>query len=242
MDVQIFEWDVLYHTAADMFADAVNQAMNVQGTFAVALSGGETPEPFYALLAERYSESIPWEQVQVFFGDERCVPPDEPDSNFEMVDRLLLSRVAISPQNVHRMRGEIDPEEAAAEYEQEIHRVLGNDIPRFDLILLGMGDDGHTASLFPCGEALHETQRLVVPVDDDEHEHSRLTITPPVILSARETMVLVTGEDKSKALARVLDGPYQPDVLPIQILLHAQCEVNWLIDTEAACRLEPTVR
>ncbi len=241
MDIQIFEDDIYYREATSAFAEAATLAIDARGTFSVALSGGETPEPLYALLAERYQESIPWEHVEVFFGDERCVPPEDPDSNYGMADRVLLSKVGILPQNVHRMKGEIDPEQAAREYEQEIRHVLGDDIVRFDLILLGMGEDGHTASLFPYSDALNETRCLVVPVKDPKHGHTRLTITPPVILSAREIIVLITGEDKAETVAEVLNGPYEPYMLPIQILVHASTEVHWLLDTAAASCLQTAV-
>lgn len=165
----------------------------------VALAGGLTPEALYERLA---TLEYDWDAVEVFFGDERCVPPDHPDSNFRMANEALLSRV---PARVHRMRGETCD---AAGYEEELHAGFGGGLPAFDLVFLGMGADGHTASLFPGDPALEETRRLVVKVE--RPDHSRLTLTLPVLSSARLAVFLVSGGDKREVLGRVLAGEDLP--------------------------------
>ncbi|MEP7200349.1 MAG: 6-phosphogluconolactonase, partial [Chloroflexota bacterium] len=178
-----------------------------------------------------------WSRVHVFWGDERCVPPDHADSNYRMARETLLDHVAIPAGNAHRIRGEAEPAVAADEYARELHAVVGNTSPRMDLIFLGMGDDGHTASLFPHSPAIHETTRWVVAVAHATPPPplvARVTITPVVINAARQVAFLVAGAGKAERLRQVLSEPYQPDELPSQIVKPSDGELLWFVDTDAA--------
>ena len=206
----------------------VSSAIAERGSCALGLAGGQTPDPVYRELAS--GSSVDWQQVHVFFGDERAVPPDHPDSNYRMVYLALLSRVPIPPRQVHRMEAErADREAAAREYE----RLLP---PRLDILVLGMGADGHTVSLFPGSAALDERRRLVVPVVGTKPPAERLTITPPVIESARKVAVIATGDDKAAMVARAIEGPFAPTEVPAQLARRGV----WFLDQAAAARL--TVR
>ena len=203
----------------------VSRAIAERGSCALGLAGGRTPGPVYGELAA--GSSIDWSKVSVFFGDERAVPPDHPDSNYLMVHLALLSRVPIPAGNVHRMEAErADREAAAREYERTLPA-------RLDVLLLGMGPDGHTASLFPGSAALDERHRLVVPVLGTKPPAERLTITPPVIEAARKVAVIATGEDKALMVARAIEGPPAPKAVPVQ-LARRGC---WFLDPAAAARL-----
>jgi 6-phosphogluconolactonase len=218
--------------AAEQFVRLAAEAITSRGVFNVALSGGSTPLPLYALLAlPEWAARVNWPRVQVFWGDERCVPPDHRDSNYRMANNALLGVVPLPVANIHRMRGEIDPAQAAEEYERVIAEV------RFDLILLGMGGDGHTASLFPGTAVIHEQKRRVVAHYVDKLSMWRLTLTPPVINAARNVTFLVAGTDKAERLREVLQGPYQPDVLPSQIVKPEDGQLYWLVDKAAAALL-----
>jgi 6-phosphogluconolactonase len=203
----------------------VSKAIAERGSCALGLAGGRTPEPVYRELAS--GSSIDWERVDVFFGDERAVPPDHPDSNYRMVHLALLSRVPIPSGNIHRMEAErVDREAAAREYERSLP-------PRLDVLLLGMGPDGHTASLFPGSTALDERHRLVLPVVGAKPPAQRLTITPPVIEAARKVAVIATGEDKALMVARAIEGPLAPKAVPVQLARRGV----WFLDQAAAARL-----
>jgi 6-phosphogluconolactonase len=222
--------------AADRIVALADAAIKSGRRFSIALSGGSTPKKLYELLAsEPYRHRIDWTGVEVFFGDERCVPADHPDSNYRMARDALLSKVPIPGDNVYRMRGEINPEEAAKEYGLMLKEKFGDG--GMDLILLGMGDDGHTASLFPGTAAVTETHHRVVA---NYAEHSttgkswRLTLTAPFINQARDILVLVAGSGKAKRLAEVLEGPRDPARLPIQLIEPIQGKILWLIDAAAA--------
>lgn len=192
----------------------------------VALSGGSTPPPVYRRLAR--IPGLPWEAVEVFFGDERCVPPDHPESNYRMARESLLSRVPVAGERIHRMPGDNpDREAAAADYAVLLP-------PRLGLLHLGLGADGHTASLFPRAPALDVTDRAVVPVRGPASPRQRLTITPPVIRKAAETVVLVTGEEKAEAVRRAIEGPWDPRACPGQLARSG----DWILDAAAAGRLE----
>ncbi len=218
--------------AAEQFVGLAAEAITSRGAFNVALSGGSTPLPLYALLAlPEWAARIDWPHVQVFWGDERCVPPDHKDSNYRMARNALLEAVPLPAGNIHRMRGEIDPAQAAEEYERVIANV------RFDLILLGMGGDGHTASLFPGTAVIHEQKRRVVAHYVDKLSMWRLTLTPSAINAARNVTFLVSGADKAERLRDVLRGPYQPDVLPSQIVKPEEGRLCWLVDKAAVALL-----
>src|SRR5579871_3259137 len=208
--------------------------------FTVALSGGSTPAILYRLLAAPpFRDAISWRDVHLFFGDERCVPPDSPDSNFRMASETLLSQIEIPPQKVHRMPGEMaDHDTAARQYESDLRaffHLSAGEYPRFDLILLGMGPDGHCASLFPHKPALQEQQRLVVATEPGLKPFvPRLTLTLPVLNNAANILFLVAGADKAETLARVLEGPLDPEALPSQAVVPANGSLTWLVDKEAA--------
>jgi 6-phosphogluconolactonase len=234
--------------AAEHIAALAGEAITTNGRFTIALSGGNTPRPVYALLATaELAKQIDWASVQVFFGDERCVPPDHPESNYRMAKEALLDHVPLPPENVHRMRGEDDPTRAATEYGQELQRVFGGDPDGgpppagFDLILLGMGDNGHTASLFPGTAAIHEQKRWVMAVYAEAVSMWRLTLTPAIINDATQVTFLVAGQAKADTLRQVLEGPYQPDLLPAQVVKPTHGRLTWLLDQAAASRLTRTL-
>ena len=232
----------LARAAADHFAAVAASSIAARGHFSVALAGGSTPRPTYELLVTRESASqLDWSSVHVFWGDERGVPPDHPDSNYGMAREALLDHVPLAPANVHRIRGEIEPLQAAADYERTLRRFFsgaheGAGIT-FDLALLGMGADGHTASLFPGSELLKEESRWVASYYADEVRGWRITLTPPAINAARHVTFLVSGPDKAETLLRVLTGPRQPDLLPAQIVEPRSGNVLWLLDSAAAALL-----
>ena len=219
---------------ADFIAASAAEAIAARGAFAIALSGGNTPKPVYQRLA---SAAIDWTRVQVFFGDERCVPPRDTRSNYHMARAALLDRVAIPAGNVHRMRGEDPPEAAAEAYAAELRSALGDD-GRLDLVLLGLGQDAHTASLFPGLAAVTETQRAVMACYVEFVGMWRLTLTPPTINAARRVAFVVSGADKAEILHRVLQGPRQPVVLPAQAVRPTERPALWLIDAGAAAKLK----
>lgn len=229
--------DDLAHHAAALFVAQSGRALGAGRRFSVALSGGETPRRMYALLPEaHYSFQVVWPAVQVFFSDERCVPPDHPDSNYRMASQALLGKVQVNKADVHRMRGEDDPVHAAEAYEKEIRSHLGDE-PRFDLVLLGMGEDGHTASLFEGSPALGARDRLVT-VALDPSGRPRLTLTLDAINAARTVAVLVSGEGKSEIARRVLGNHQGAEGLPIQKVCPANGQLLWLLDQAAASKLE----
>jgi 6-phosphogluconolactonase len=242
-DVQTYpDAENLTRAAAEHFFTLAESAIAARGRFAVAFCGGWTPRATYALLATpELAAQVDWSCVHVFWGDERCVPPDHPDSNYRMAREALLDHVPIPTQNVHRIRGEVEPEEAAAEYERTLRRFLSPPPEErgaeFDLVLLGMGDDGHTASLFPGSTALHERMRWVVAYYVDKLQAWRVTLTPVAINAAAQVTFIVSGVGKAKRLQQVLAGPYQPDVLPAQVVRPDGGRLLWLVDAAAAASL-----
>jgi 6-phosphogluconolactonase len=236
----------LMHAAAEIAVEAAGDAMRTTGRFVVALSGGSTPNALYDLLAgNAYARLIDWSKAHVFWGDERCVPPDDPASNHRSARARLLDRVAVPPSQVHRIHGEDDPAAAAAAYERELRTTFATPTgpprttpgARFDLVLLGMGPDGHTASLFPSTAAVHETVRWVVAHRVDAVSMWRVTLTPVVLNAAAAVVFLVAGRDKAATLRRVLEGPRQPDLLPSQAIVPSHGRLRWLVDAAAASEL-----
>jgi 6-phosphogluconolactonase len=219
----------LAREAADRFVALSRSAIASHGRFTVALSGGSTPRLLYEQLVTR---PIEWQHVHVFWSDERCVPPDHLDSNYGMAQRALLSRVTIPPTNVHRLQGELDPAQAAQFYEDELRSVFGTQ-PCFDLILLGMGADAHTASLFPGTSALHERQRWVVATYVKKLQANRLTLTPLIINAAANVIFLIAGSDKAAALYSVWHGPHNPNRFPAQSVMPTNGHLIWLVDRAA---------
>ncbi len=244
MNIDIFASDeALNHEAAKYIVRLANQAIVTHGRFTLALSGGNTPKTAYSMLATSpYREQIDWNAVEVFWSDERCVPPTDPESNYHMAEQVLLSKVPIPAANVHRMPADEPDREAASEaYTREMQRVFGtNGIPAFDLIQLGMGPEGHTASLFPHQPALYVTGRLVMPVSVPKPPPDRLTFTPPLLNAARNVLFLVTGAEKAAAVYAVIEGPYEPDEYPAQIVRPPHGEVTWMLDSAAASQLRDT--
>jgi 6-phosphogluconolactonase len=228
--------------AAAFIAGLAVESIAARGCFTIALSGGSTPRPIYARLAAAdHADRIDWGKVHVFFSDERCVPPDDAASNYRMAREALLDHVPLPPDNIHRMRGEDDPAQTALAYEQELQALFGIAVaPAFDLICLGMGDDGHAASLFPGTAALREQGRWVVAHYVEALPAWRVTFTAPLINAARHVVFLVEGAGKSETLKRVLDGPYQPDVLPAQLIQPLNGQTHWLVDAAAAARIKST--
>ena len=208
------------------------KSVQEKGSFAVALAGGSTPEAVYESLATAYKDALDWKGVHVFFGDERTVPPDHEGSNYRMAYETLLSRVPVG--SIHRMRGELDPREAATLYEEELTEFFGGS-PRFDLILLGIGEDGHTASLFPRTPALDVTDHFVVENPVEKLDTVRLTLTVPAINEAKRIIFLVAGEGKAEALEEILEGDANPHEYPAK-LVRLEGGTAWMVD-RAAVRL-----
>lgn len=222
--------------AVELITTAAVNAVEKRGRFSAALAGGSTPRATYQLLAlPTQKPQIPWQHVHLFWGDERCVPPDDNQSNYLMVKNSLLDHVELPQQNIHRMAGELKPQEAAEKYSMELNDFFQGDI-RFDLVMLGMGDDGHTASLFPHTEALNTTLPVTanfVPKLDTW----RLTLSAEIINAAHQVLFLVAGENKARALAHVLEGKNDPDEYPSQKIKPEDGELIWLIDKTAAANL-----
>lgn len=242
MNIAIYpDIDVISQQAAQYVVRIATESIATHGRFTIALSGGTTPRKLYGLLGtEPYLSQIDWILVHIFWSDERCVPPDNEESNYHLAHEVLLSKIPIPAPQVHRMPAEMSNRNTASqEYADEMRRVFGtNDIPNFDLIQLGMGPEGHTASLFPHQASLHEQQRLVMPVSVPKPPPDRLTFTPPLLNAARNVLFLLTGSDKADALHAVLENPYNPDEYPAQIVRPSDGEVTWMVDTAAAEKLQ----
>ena len=220
--------DAVARASADMFATIVKGVLADHAVARVALAGGSTPKAMYRLLASpAYRERVEWRRVEIYFGDERCVPPDHPDSNYRMAREALLDHVPLGADRVHRVAGERPPEEAAAQYQQQLLRL--GDKP-LDLVLLGMGPDGHTASLFPGTPVLTETRALAAAVYVDKFESWRVTLTAPVLSAAAHVLITAVGAEKADALAKALTAP--PGTVPIQLV--RAIDQRWLVDRAAA--------
>lgn len=230
----------LIAAAAAEVVRAAAHAVAEQGRFTWALSGGGTPRGLYRLLAsDHYRERMPWSAVHFFWGDERHVPPDDAESNYRMAREEMLDAVPAPPENVHRIHAEEEAARAAVEYESELRSFFAlspGELPRFDLVLLGIGKDGHTASLFPGNDAIHERERLVIAPWVEAQRSFRITFTAPVLNSARRALFLVSGEEKAGALHAILEGPREPERYPAQIV---EGEVLWMVDRAAARLLKP---
>ena len=237
--------EAMSRAAAATIVDHISQSLQTRDAYSIALSGGSTPRRLYSLLANEATlrEQIPWERIHFFWGDERRVPAGHPDSNYRMAYNALLSKVSIPSTNIHRIHAEdADADKAAADYEIEIRRFFGieaGQIPQFNCVLLGMGADGHTASLFPATSALVENKRLVVANWVKKFQSHRFTLTLPVFNHAAQILFLVSGEDKADTLKAVLEGNRQPDRYPAQLIQPTHGEVTWFLDHSAAGRLKP---
>ena len=244
-DVRVFpDLPSLSQAAAAEFVALAREAVQARGLFTVALSGGSTPRTLYSLLADdpQLRGEVAWEKVHFFFSDERHVPPDHPDSNYRMVDRALLSKIPALPSSVHRMATELkDASGVADAYERELQAffALGpGEVPRIDLVLLGLGAEGHTASLFPGSEALRETRRLAVATWVKELRAWRITLTFPVLNNASEVAFLVSGAGKAEALRNVLEGIPNPDLWPAQAVQPTHGRRLFFVDQESVRKLE----
>jgi len=234
--------------AAEHFVQIAAAAVAGHGRFSVALAGGSTPKPLYHSLVEdpALRNRLPWDKMGVFFGDERHVGPGHPESNFQMASDTFLSKAPIKPEQVKRIKGEYeDTDKAAREYEQDIReyfRLRDGEFPRFDLILLGMGNDGHTLSLFPGTKALHESQRVVTRNWVGKFFTDRITLTAPAANNASAVMFMIAGADKAPALKAVLEGPCEPDQLPSQMIRPLNGKLFWLVDRSAGAMLTTGIR
>jgi 6-phosphogluconolactonase len=239
--------DDLGRAAAEQFVELARTSILSRSRFMVALSGGSTPQRLYQrLAAPPFRDRVDWSRTQVFWGDERGVPPDHPESNYRMAKEALLDRVPVPGRCIHRIRAEMPDRAAAArDYQVEIARAFdvgeAGQPPSFDLLLLGMGNDGHTASLFPGGEALREGRRWAVSVVGPKPPPSRITLTAPILNRAREICLLVAGSDKAATLRAVLQGPHDPGRMPVQLLEPESGRLTWLVDEGAASQLDLAV-
>jgi 6-phosphogluconolactonase len=228
----------LAEASARDFAARTQETIDERGRFAVALAGGSTPKATYEVLARDYANELDWSRVHVFFGDERTVPPDHEDSNYRIAYETLLSHVPVG--SVHRMRGELPPDEAAAAYEEELRAFFGQvDIPGLDLILCGLGEDGHTLSLFPETAALDVNDRWVVANPVLKLGTTRLTLTIPVLNVSRAVTFVVAKESKAEALKEVLEGDADPRAYPAKLVRPESRDLTWMVDRAAARLLKP---
>jgi 6-phosphogluconolactonase len=237
--------EALSHHAAAYLTGRLIQSVQERGRVRLALSGGKTPRRMLELLGDpqaEYRAQIPWSKLEIFFVDERMVPPENADSNYRMVRETLLNRAPIQPAQVARMQGELNPQRAAALYETDIRmrfRLEGAEIPRFDVVVLGIGDEGHTGSLFPRTEAIDTLGRIVVANHVPEKNTWRITLSWPVLNQARDVCFLVAGSDKAKVLERVFKGPFDPETLPSQLIRPASGKLTLFLDSAAAALLPP---
>lgn len=234
--IEIFpDAETLNEAAASFIVTNAAEALRARDKFSLVLSGGSTPKALYERLAsERFKNEIDWSKTRVFFGDERCVAPADAQSNYRMAHETLLSKISLPAKNVFRLCGEIEPENAAAEYERIIKKTLGAN-PRFDLILLGLGDDGHTASLFPQTKALGETERLVAANFVEKLDGFRLTLTFRAINAARNILFLAAGAAKAEVVKKVSAAPTFD--LPASLIKPVKGNCRWFLDAAAAARL-----
>jgi 6-phosphogluconolactonase len=234
--------------AAQVFVQAAEVALRAKGSFNMALAGGSTPKALYGLLVNdpTLRSQVPWDKMHLFFGDERHVAPDHADSNFRMVTEVMISKAPLKTEQVFRIKGEYpDTNQAALEYEnavREYFKLKDGEYPRFDLVLAGMGSEGHALSLFPGTKALHADGRVVVRNWIGKLYAERITLTAPAASNAAQIIFMVTGADKAPALKAVLEGPFEPEQLPAQLLQPQNGKLLWLVDTAAGSMLSTGIR
>jgi len=237
-----------YNSQEEMISSAAAQFISIgmssiedRGRFSVTLSGGNTPKPLYEILAGPDADVLDWDKIHIFWGDERCVPPNHPDSNYNQANQGLLSPRSIKDENIHRIKSELQPEEASRQYQEEILSYFQGNKPRFDLVLLGMGSDGHTASLFPGSELVvgdHPSEDCLVSSNwVPKLESWRITFTHHLINIAHNVHFLVSGENKAKALKSVLEGPPDHKLYPSQLIDPDEGNLTWYINHDAAAEL-----
>ena len=230
---------LLTEKAAKIVESAAREAVETRGRFLLALSGGNSPRPLYQLLSQPpYSDRIPWENTIIFWSDERFVPLDDDRSNAGMAMELLLNHVPVPTRQIFPMHFEdLDAEEAADQYESIISNIFGNEGPHLDLVLLGCGTDGHTASLFPGNKVLREKRALIRAVHPEQSDIPRITMTPPLLNQARQILFIAYGREKAQAVSSILQGRSNPDKYPAQLIAPTQGQALWLLDNAAASRL-----
>ena len=240
LEIRIFkDLEKLSKDAAILFIEKAADSITERGRFLVALNGGGTPARLFSMLASDYKDKVDWQNVHVFWGDERCVPTDDPGSSYGQARELLLSRVPIPEANIHRVRGELNPAEASKEY-SDILREYANPplhFPRFDLVYLGMGEDGHTASLFPGSPVDVSEPTVPVTAQYQDRPANRVSLTPVVFNQARTVAFMATGEKKAITLAEVLSDRYNPELYPAQRISPREGDLIWLVDEDAASKL-----
>jgi 6-phosphogluconolactonase len=240
LEIRIFkDFEKLSQEAADLFVERAAQAMAERGRFLVALNGGGTPGRLFQMLSSGYKDRVEWSSVHVFWGDERCVPPDDPGSSYGQARDLLLNHVPIPKANIHRIKGELRPAEASKDYSIILKEFADPPLgfPRFDLVYLGMGEDGHTASLFP-GSPTDVTEPIIpVTAHYQNRPADRVTLTPVVFNRARTVAFMATGEKKAVTLAEVLGDRFDPEKYPAQRINPKDGELIWLVDEDAAIKL-----
>ncbi|RYC70781.1 6-phosphogluconolactonase [Spirosoma sordidisoli] len=230
--------DALAKAAAEFITKQIKEVLKKQDRFTIALSGGSTPKALHELLAKSpFAEQIPWLQLHVFWGDERYVPIDDEQSNAGMAYDTLLGHVFTPEEQIHVWRTELEPEAAAADYDRILHDYFGDTGPTFDLVLLGMGDDGHTLSLFPGTEVVHEQTSWTKAYYLKQQTMYRLTLTAPVVNRASCVLFLVAGPKKAAPLKEVLEGEFRPDTYPSQVIKPADGQLIWMVDEKAAASL-----
>lgn len=228
----------LAEAAAQYIIELAKHYIQKNGRFTIALSGGSTPDRLFKLFSQSpYVEQMPWQNTYFFWGDERYVPLDDERNNAHQAIQLLFSKINIPAENIIRIQTNLPPKEAAEQYEQAIQHLFGEAPPQFDLILLGMGDNGHTASLFPHTQVLHEETRMVKEEYIEEVQMYRVTMTAPLINLAHHIIFLVTGANKADMLKTVLQGEYEPDLYPAQLIKPVDGELIWMVDEAAAALL-----
>jgi 6-phosphogluconolactonase len=227
--------------AASIITDRAKIAQDLKRKFSLAVSGGSTPLRLFELLGTSFRRDIDWGQTEIFWVDERCVPPDDEDSNYTGAHDALLSKVDIPPENVHRIRGEMPPEEGARAYEEELLRSFwGAGLPAFDLVILGVGEDGHTASLFPDAPSLSEEKRFAIPVYVEKLQSRRITLTLPVLNNAEMILFLATGRKKAGILREIIGNGKRTPKYPASLIQPVRGETIWLLDGEASSELKGT--
>jgi len=239
-DIRVFRnLKEISRNAATIFVEQSAKAIQERGHFLAVLNGGSTPEGTFRLLATEYREIVDWSYVHLFWGDERCVPPDDPGSSYGQALDLFLRHVQIPESNIHPIKGELSPEAAASDYIEVLKAYATSPLewPRFDLVFLGMGEDGHTASLFP-GSPIPESGPVVsVTAHYQDRPARRVSLTPSVFNSARRVVFMAAGEKKSATLAEVLSGRYNPELYPVQRVDPKDGKLIWLVDEDAASKL-----
>lgn len=231
--------DELSKTAAEIISEISIRSVEIKGSFSLVLSGGSSPKQTYKYLTHStYKDKIPWDKTYLFWGDERFVPEDDPQNNYGSSKDILLRKIPISPSQVFPIPTKSEPSDSALQYENKIKEFFKNSTPSFDLILLGLGSNAHTASLFPNTEVLNDDIRLVKEVFVEEVKMYRITMTAQLINSAKNILFLVFGEDKAKAVSKVIEGYYDPQNFPAQLIKPVDGTIRWFLDKSAASKLK----